>query len=187
MLTVLNVSIRSNKGICYDPGTNKAKLWLDSTDLGEVELPQKRVTGKYVLFVSHYQSKTTYLRVLRGIVPPKEHLGAGEEKMDLIEFITKDKMSATDISLIDGKLLVKTALGILTPSIEKVSQIAFRRDGREPVPTAEGQVIVETTGSRLTVVLKQLTDKHLVGISKCYGDIKIDRNAIKSIQFNSGK
>lgn len=167
----------------YDPVTSKARLWLDSTDLGEIEIPFKRTTGKYVLFLSDYPSETTYLRVLRGIVPPPENLGAGEEHKDLIEFTTKDKVSAENITLTDGKLVVKTSLGSLTPTVDKVAQIVFRRKGRQRVLLAEGDVRVHTTGSRLTLRLKELTDKHLIGVSGCYGNIKIRRSSIKAIQF----
>lgn len=171
----------------YDPATSKAKIWFDSTDMGEIDIPHKRAKGKYVMFVSNYQSHTADLQVLRGIVPPHESTGAGEDETDIVEFTTKDQVSATDVSLTDGKLVIKTALGKLEPAIEKLAQIIFRKKGREAPPLVEGDVRVSTTGSRFTMQLKELSEKHLLGTSSCYGDVKIRRNAIKRIEFKIGK
>jgi len=171
----------------YDPATSKSRVWCDSTDLGEIDVPEKRERGRYVMFVCDYPSQVMYLQVLQGIVPPYEDLGAGEEEADLIEFTTKDQVSATDLTLADGKLIVKTALGELRPPVERLSQIVFRKKGRQTIPRAEGDVRVYTTGSRLTLQLKELTDKHLLGTSSSWGEVKLRRAAIKRIEFKLGK
>jgi len=171
----------------YDPETSKARIWLDSTDMGEIDIPHQRVKGRYVMFVSDYPCGASDLQVLRGIVPPHESIEGGEEETDIVEFTTKDQVSATDIALTDGKVVIKTAFGELKPAIEKLGQIVFRKKDRVVAPLGEGDVRVSTTGSRLTIRLKELTEKYLLGTSVWYGDVRIRRNAIKRIEFKLEK
>ncbi len=168
----------------YDPATGKAKMWLDSMDLGEVAMPHKPAVGKYVIFGSDYTCEVSRLQVLRGIVPPHTSLGAGAEDNDTIELTTKDQILAKDLILANGKLSITTPFGVLTPSVEKVGQIVFRKKGREMPETSPNDIVVRTSGSLMTFAIKELTAEHLIGSSNSYGSVKLTRGAIKNIRFN---
>ena len=82
----------------YDPKTGKSRLWLNSIDHGEADMPNKPTSGKYVMFHSRY-TRVSSLRVLRGIVAPGEKGGPGQEKADLVEFKNKDRVSAKRLTM----------------------------------------------------------------------------------------
>lgn len=170
--------------VAYDPQTGKMRVWLNATDLGEYQSPNKPTAGQYVLFCSQYSCQVVSLKVLRGIVPPPKSEAAAEDENDVVEFTNKDRVSVKDLSLNAGQFVIQTEFGQLTPQAGKISAILFRKKGREEPRKLKGDVQVQTVGGRLTMQFKELTPEHLVGTSSCYGDLKIQRSAIRNIRFN---
>ena len=170
--------------VAYDPADSKVYLWVDKMPHGEFVIPAKIDSGKYVIFGSRYPIQVKELTVLNGIVPPSEAEKMPEEKADTVRFGNKDRISVQAIALAGGEFAIKTEFGALTPDVESVSNILFRTEGREEPRRRKGDVRVQTAGSLLTLQLMELTPEHLAGKSECYGELKLQRKAIKSIQFN---
>jgi hypothetical protein len=170
--------------LAYDPATNKAHLWIDSTDLGEYAIPMNVGQGNYVMFNARQPCRVTRLRVMRGIVPPAVEEKEVETESHVVRFANKDRVSANDLALADGKLKLKTAFGDVASPLAKVESIAFRPKGIEKPRRQKGDVWVETTDSRLTVQFESLTPEFLVGKSDSLGEVKVRRACIKAIRFN---
>jgi hypothetical protein len=173
--------------LAYDPATGKARMWVDSTDLGQYDVPNKPTAGQFVLFNSQYPLKVEYLAVLRGVVAPSgDDIGPGGPAADTttIEFTNRDHVSVTSVSLADGQLVAATSYGELKCSIASASRIVFGKKDREEPRRQKGDVRVRTAGGRLTLQFDRLTADTLVGRSECLGEVKLRRNAVKEIKFN---
>lgn len=168
----------------YDPKTSKAHLWLDSTDLGEISVPNKPTTGKYVILSSRYTARISRIQVLRGIVPPSGMENDGDEKVHIVNFENGDRVSVVAFSMADGTLSMTTSFCELASPIEKIGSIVFRKEDREEPRRTKGDVRVRTSRSRFTIQLDEMTDEHLIGSSPCYGRVKLRRDAVRSIKFN---
>jgi hypothetical protein len=182
--SVGNVMRKGLLRLAYDPETAKARVWLDSRDLGEYTIPKKITEGKFVLFNSRYSCKVTRLRVIRGIVPPS----SAEEKTDaeahVVRFANKDRVAAKQVTLADGKVALQTSFGDIAAPVGKVQSIAFRSEDLQEPRRRKDDIRVEAAGSRITVQFERLTPDHLIGRSKHAGDVKIKRDTIKRIHFN---
>jgi hypothetical protein len=168
----------------YNPKTGKGRAWLDSTDLGEHAMGYKPKEGKYVVFMSYYSLEISELTVLRGIVPPAGGAAEGEEKVDIVEFENRDRISATAITMADGELAITTSFGELKSDAAKVGRIIFRTSTREKPRRLKGDVQVQLQGGRMTMALKSFDAEHIVGTSPCYGDVKLRRSGVRGIRFN---
>jgi len=170
----------------YDPKTGKVRAWLDAKDLGEYTPPLRPVRGKYVLFQSRLHTQTEYIQVLRGVVPPSgapEPSGA-DEAGHTVESTDGTRVLAKALTMTDGRFAIETASAKLDVDAKTLSYVVFRKKGREIAPRRKGDVEVVTSGGRLTLQLKALTDAHLVGTSGTFGDVKLPRDAIESIRFH---
>ena len=172
--------------LAYDPKTGKAKAWFDARLLGECTIPTKPKKGRYVMLTSRYPSQTSRLQVLRGIVAPSgmEISGSAEEGADVVQLGNKDRVSAKDVALAEGRFTITTDFGELAVKADRVRNIVFRRKGRQKPRRRKGDVQVTTSAGRLTVQFQGLTGEHLVGTSDCWGDVKIRRDAVKKVRFN---
>jgi hypothetical protein len=173
--------------LAYDPGTGKARLWLDSADLGQYDVPNKPAGGQYVIFNSQYPLRVQYLAVLRGIVPPSgEELGSGGPAADetIIEFANKDRVSVTAVALADGQLACTTSYGELKSPVNSVGRVLFGKKGREEPRRQNGDVRVRTAAGRMTFQFERLTADSLVGRSDYLGEVTLKRSAVREIKFN---
>ncbi|MBL7222444.1 MAG: hypothetical protein ISS72_01195 [Candidatus Brocadiae bacterium] len=170
--------------LAYDPATSKARVWIDSRDLGEYTIPHKITAGKFVMFGSRYPCRVTQMRVVRGIVGPTSTDEKSENKTHIIRFGNKDRVAAEEVTLADAKLRLKTSFGEIASDVDKVQSIAFRSTGIEKPRRHKGDVYVETADSRFTLQFESLSPEHLVGKSAYLGQVKIRRSALKRIRFN---
>ena len=107
-----------------------------------------------------------------------------ESDAHTIRFANKDRVTATDLTLAEGKLTLKTGFGDIASQIAKVQSISFRTKGVEKPRRRKGDILVETTDSRFTLQFDRLTEEHLIGNSCAFGDVKVRRDCIKAIRFN---
>jgi len=168
----------------YDPESHKAKMWVNTNMLGEFDVPEGPRTGEHVMLTSHNACRITSIRALRGVVPPATDQAVSDEETDVIQFGNKDRVSVTSVTVTDGTLIAGTPYGEISSPLEDVSNIIFRKAGRQEPTRQEGDVYVRTAKSRLTLKLEKLTGDYLQGSSDGYGDIKVLRGAIRSIRFN---
>jgi len=171
--------------LSYDPKTGTAKLWLDKRLLGEGVIPTRPSKGKGVIFTSYYSSQISQIQVLRGVVAPSgvETLTEGESETDMVQFENRDRVSAENVRLSGGKFTIKTGYGELAVERNKVQSVAFRSKGLEKPRLMKGQVEVETTVGRMTVVFGELTGERLLGTSECWGNVSLQRETIRKIRF----
>ena len=171
----------------YDPATGQATTWLDSNKVDSHTIGPKPTTGKYVIFISRYPCEVSYLRVLRGIVPPSEGVG-GESKAETdthtVEFSNADSISATQILLTEGTFVAQTTHGELRCPLEKVQDVSFASKGQEEPRRNEGDVLVEMPDGRLTLGFEKLSDEYLLGRAEHLGEVKLLRSAVRSVEFN---
>ena len=173
--------------LAYDPATGQATMWLDSNKLNQQTIGPKPTKGKYVIFISRLPCQISYLRVLRGIVPPSEDEGEGskaEQDTHRIEFSNKDFVSATEVLLTDGTFVVQTTHGELRCPLEEVTSIVFASKGQEKPRRNSGDVLIETAASRLTLQFDKLSDEYLLGSCEHLGQVKLLRSTIRRIRFN---
>jgi len=170
--------------LAYDPATNKAHAWLDGMDLGEHAVPGNIGAGKFVMFNARYPCRVTRLRVVQGVVPPTVAQKEDARDTHVVRFVNRDRIAATDLTLADSKVNLKTAFGDIAADADKLLSIAFRTKDIEKPRRNKGDVLVETANSRLTVQFQSLDDKYLVGKSSSLGQIKILRSCLKRISFN---
>lgn len=178
--------------LAYDPATGQATMWLDSNRLHQQTIKPKLTKylptkGKYVIFISRQPCQISYLRVLRGIVPPSEDEPEGskaEQDTHRIEFSNKDSVSATEVLLTDGTFVAQTTHGELHCPLEEVTNIVFASKGQEKPRRNSGDVLIETANSRLTLEFDKLTDEYLLGSAEHLGQVKLLRSTVRSIRFN---
>ena len=171
--------------VAYDPETGKARLWLDSTDLGEYAVPSKPKNGQYVIFAPQQPIRVRDLQVLRGIVPPSGADVVSEAAQgDVIRFVNKDRVSVTSVALADGQLTAQASYGELRIPAENVESILFAEKGLEEPRRRKGDVLVQSSAGRFTLQFEKLTREHLIGRSDCLGEVKVGRSAIRKIEFN---
>ncbi len=170
--------------VAYDPATSKARVWVDSRDLGEYAIPHKLTTGKFVMFNSRYPCRVSYIRVMRGIVPPSSAEHKADSKTHIIRFANQDRVAAEEVKLADGKLLLKTSFGEIASQVGKVQNIVFRSGGLEKPRRNKGDVYIETSDSRFTAQFEQLTSEYLIATSAYLGQVKVRRASLKRIRFN---
>ncbi len=170
--------------VAYDPATNKARAWLDNTDLGEYAVPGTLPAGKFVMFNARYPCRLSRLRVVQGIVGPSP--SEKEETTDghVVRFVNRDRVAATEIGLASGKVTLKTAFGEISTDAARVQNISFRTQGIEKPRRNKGDILVETSDCRFTLQFDRLTEEHLVGKSSSLGELKVLRSCLKRISFN---
>jgi len=129
----------------YDPATGQATTWVDEKKVDQHTIGPKPTKGKYVIFISRYPSQISYLRVLRGIVPPSEGVGTAgkaESQIHSIQFSNKDLVSATNVLLTNGTFLVQTEHGEMRCPVEKLTSIVFATKGQEKPRRSKDDVLV---------------------------------------------
>ena len=169
----------------YDPKTGKARAWLNTMDLGEYAVPNHPSKGSFVMLVSRQPCRIKSLRVMKGIVPPSTTPARDKTiKAHVVHFVNNDRVAAEEVTLADGKLQMKSALGELSCPAERVASIVFRPDAVEKPRRRKGDVWVETTAGRLTMQFERLTPEFLFGKSSHLGQVKVRRNALKGLRFN---
>ena len=173
----------------YDPQTGKATTWVDSKKLGEhtfaANLRPKK--GQFVIFISRYPTQTSYLRVLRGVVPPSQGSGprtTQKSETHTLKFANEDSVSVSSIALADGSFVADTAFGQVRCPVAKVQSIVLASKDQEEARRKKGDVQVQLKGSRLTVEFENLDEQYLLGKADHLGQVKVLRQAIKSIEFN---
>jgi hypothetical protein len=168
----------------YDPAAGKAHAWADSTDLGEVNIPDGPKQGSFVMFNSRSPCRVTRLRVVRGMVGPTAVEKTADDGDHIVRFANRDRVAASEVTLRDGKLALRTAFGEIAADARKVESIAFRQKGIEKPRRNKGDVAVETPDTRLTLQFESLTPECLAGKSAYLGEVKIRRDFLTGIQFN---
>jgi hypothetical protein len=172
-------------GVCrmaYDPAAGKVRVWLDRVDLGAFDVPDKPVSGKYVLFEATQPIEIESLQVLRGVVPPPDEVKPVAGGVTIL-MVNGDRLTARGVGLADGKLSLGMQGGELRLPIGAVKQILF------PPPTGEdprrraADVRVRVGASLLTLVVERLTADELIGRSEVLGDVKIRRAAVREIRL----
>jgi len=174
--------------LAYDPSTGKARLWIDANDLGTYDVPTKPTSGQYVMFNSQYPLKVEYLGVYRGIVAPsgEDDTGGGvtAEDTPVIQFVNRDRVSASAISLADGEMSFTTSYGQMKCSARSVARIVFGKKGQEEPRKQNGDVRVRSAAGRMTFQFGQMTADSLIGKSDYLGEITVRRSAVREIKFN---
>jgi hypothetical protein len=175
--------------LAYDPASGKARAWLDSEEIGEFQVPIKLTSGQFVAFNSVDPVRISSLTVLRGIVPPTgdDDLppASTEEGGATIQFINRDRVSATHITLADGQMSFKTSYSdAIKCSVKTVGRLVFSDKGREEPRRQAGDVQTLTSVGRLTFQFEQLTADRLLGRSDYLGTLSLKRSAVREIRFN---
>ena len=176
--------------LAYDPSTGKARLWIDSSDLGTYDVPTKPTSGQYVMFNSYYPLKVEYLGVYRGIVAPSGEDDSGgvgsvaAEDTPVIQFANRDRVSASAISLADGEMSFTTSYGQMKCSAQSVARIVFGKKGQEEPRRQNGDVRIRSAAGRMTFQFSRLTADALIGKSDYLGEITVRRSAVREIKFN---
>ena len=170
----------------YDPDTGKAMLWCNAHEVGGFLVPNKPQSGKYVVFRADSPCQVASLRVFSGIVPPPaeaERLKDAEN----VQFVNRDRATADAVTLAEGMLNVATHYGELHVPAEKVHSVSFRTKGRENPVSDKNDAKVQTNGSLWTLQVERLDKECLVGSSAYLGPVKLNRAAVRAIQFNVSK
>ncbi len=170
--------------LAYDPESGKAKVWVDSTELGEYSVPNRPAQGRYVMFCSSYSCRVSHMRVFRGILPASGDGGEADENKEIVEYQNQDRITALSVGLADGVFAAGTSYGELRCSVAKVSNVVFRKSGQEEPRRRKGDVWVDTPDSRFTLQFEKLDGEHLVGSAEHLGRVKVLRSAVKGIRFN---
>jgi len=168
----------------YDPAQGKARLWSGNRDLGEWTMPFKPKTGKFVMFNCRQSAKITSIRVLPGVVKPRESVEETQTENDTVVFKNKDHVKVTELTLSDGKFKGKTSFGTLEAPVENVRLVTFGTKNQERPRRRKGDVIVELLGGHVTLQFMELNDQHLLGRADSYGEVQVLRKAIRSVRFN---
>jgi hypothetical protein len=175
--------------LSYDPATSKARMWIDSTDMGEYIVPTKIATGQYVMFNSVFPLKVDYVKVLRGVVPPSGDEDAGApaaaDENIAVQFANKDRVSALKIALADGQMTLTTSYGEIKCPPQQIARIVFGKKAVEEPIKGRADVRIRTGACRMTLQFDRLTADSLVGRADFYGgEVKLRRGSVQEIKFN---
>ena len=118
------------------------------------------------------------------MVPPSQEVAKSTGELDTVVLANKDRVSATAVALADGAFVVKTSHGEFRPPIDKVTDVIFRNTDRRRPRRRKNDVRVTTAASRFTLELQQLSADHLVGKAEHLGQVKLRRDALRTIEFN---
>jgi len=170
----------------YDPSSRKAQVWLDGKQMGEYAVPGGWNPGRYVMLRPVHPCQIKSMRVMHGIVPPsgRPAAGGGGGGTHTVEMAGKNRVTAKSVTMAEGAFTIETPHGRITPPIKDIRSIVFGKAGLEQPRRRSGDVRVETAGSRMVLQFQKLTRDYLVGYSEYMGAIKIQRDAVKRIQFN---
>ena len=80
--------------------------------------------------------------------------------------------------------MAKTAHGEVRCPVGNVRQIWFAKQGLEEPRRQKGDARVRTAASSFTLGVEKLTGEHLAGNSDYLGQVKLRREAVRSIEFN---
>jgi hypothetical protein len=160
---------------------------MNEESLGKAKVPYEIDTGRHVSLLSHYPVRLRSLRVLRGVVPPSGRSAHGVEAArneHVVHFANGDSLSAKSLTLTEGTLSIATPYGTIPVEHGDVEHIVFASDALARPRHRKGDVRITTPTGRLTVRCEKLTRRALFGDSESYGEVRIDRAAIESIEFN---
>ncbi len=174
--------------LTYDPKTGRLRYWADGQLMGDVVCKDKPAEGKYITVGSYYPCSISSIRVSGGVLAAEEGGQADSalaKDAHLIQFNNKDRLTVKQVTLADSAFTLTTAaVGEVKCEAEKIFGIVFNATGQQPPRRQANDVIVQTSASRLTFQLKSMDGQWLVGHSDYIGDVKVRRDAVKSVKFN---
>jgi hypothetical protein len=166
----------------YNPTLQQAALFAEDEFLCGGRLENAPVTGKHMVILCESALSLRGMRLLSGtrsIVKESE----GEDDNHLVLLVDGDRVSLEAVTIAGRKATVKLPYGERTFPLEKARAFIFARKRRTPVPGAAGVVRVGLHRSSFRLVLESLTDKALVGRTTYGADVKVPREAVRSIAF----
>jgi hypothetical protein len=176
---------REEYRVVFDDEARRIRLWHNRRHVGGAEAPVNAIGGDVVALSAMFDAKIHTLRVRRGVIEPTfQGGGDGAPKEHLLVFQNEDRMEAASLRLEGATLTTEAHFGEMTVPRKALARIAFAAAGRERPRRRKGEVIVETLHSRFTLHLKEMNDEALLGASEPFGDVAVDRRAVRRILFN---
>lgn len=171
--------------VTVDEDKKKVTAWLNEKQVGEGPLPIDQLEGNYIGLALDEQTQVRDIRVVKGVQPPatSEDIEAREDA-EVLVLANGDRVSATETQIRDGVVVAVLPHGELEFPGEHVKSITFRTSGRHLPRRNNGDAHIYTRRSRLTLRPERIDNLHLVGKSDYLGEVKIDRRAIRQMEFD---
>lgn len=186
--TVMNRNVNQIRGPAtlrfgYDPESHKSRFWMNGQLVAEADVASGPARGKYVMLGTQYGCRIKSIRMISGVATPAE-VAAAKSETDVVHFLNKDHLTAKSLLLANGEFSVVTPYGELKSPAAKVASITFSTREQEKPRRQRGDVLVQTSNSRLTLAPESLDDTSLVATSDYLGKVTVPRDRVKSIRFN---
>lgn len=170
--------------VAFDPGKGNVHVWADSQLLGEYNVLGAPAKGNFVIIRCNQPHRIRHIRVHSGMVAPPAAGADGEPDAESVVLANGDRFTASSLTLSEGTVVARTALGELRFPAAEVARIVTRKSRREVPRRRQGDVRVHTRCGIVTLALENMTAEHLVGESDYMGRVRISRGAIGKIEFD---
>jgi len=165
-----------------DSETGRIKVWANSKN------PVIRYTdslawesGSYILLIADRSINFDNVRITAGKGVPGD-VEKGSEKVDLVHFGNKDRISGEVESITKDKITILTDCGKINLERNRVSAIIFNKKKiAKPKLSERAANLILHNLDKLTVDIQSLDEKILSAESPYADLLKIDRSAIKKI------
>ena len=117
-----------------------------------------------------------------GTLPSPE---SNTTEKDVMEASNGDRFSGTLLRIEDEKAVFEGELTSFSAPLDRLDLITFQSTSRgTPRKHAADTTLLLRNGDRITLKPEHMDGTHFVGTSESYGDVRMDRMAIREILFN---
>jgi len=165
----------------YDPVDQIAGLAVNGEVIARGKLIAAPVAGRHIIITSRGRTHLRGMRLFAGADLFAEE--DGEDERHVILLPGDDRLTVNALTAADGKATVKTAFGEQTFPLENARAFIFPRTGRADVPPGDGVVRVRLRRTSISLAMKSLSDKALVGTTTYGAEVTVPREAIRCLEF----
>jgi hypothetical protein len=171
--------------LTYDPASGQFTFQYGTQQPMQRVAQQRVGQGACAVLAVTGPARVEYVRVQRGITSgaAKDDPGDGPPEGILVEFINKDRVTATAIALADGQATLQTAVGEIKCEAKSVARLLFGKKDRTTVMVHEKAGQAFGAFGRLTLDLDRLTADELIGRSPVLGEVHLRRAALRNLSF----
>jgi len=168
--------------VACDLENGNVLLWVDGKRYVKERMMDMPTAGKFILIGDQWaNSRTQYIRILQGVVPPPEKRAEAEKEGCVFRMKDGTRAVSPTFTLKDGQITAGRGDVTYAIALSDVQEIVMPKDGRTLPRSRNGDVWVTTERGRVSLRVTAMNGEHLTGSSDYLGDIRAARNAVKTI------